>query len=110
MSPAPSGRLHSIRGGSAIPGQDKATLVWVKQSVQSTFSSGGELPPYKARGFYPLNRAPHFVSEGPWAVLPIRPGLSTVEGGDGGGVSGRKGRRNHKTIDLNRSKQRVSGH
>ena len=85
MSPAPSGRLHSIRGGSAIPGQDKATLVWVKQSVQSTFSSGGELPPYKARGFYPLNRAPHFVSEGPWAVLPIRPGLSTVEGGDGGG-------------------------
>ena len=84
-SAAPSGRLHSIRGGSAIPGQDKAALVWVKESVRSTFSSGCELPPYEARGFYPLHRAPHFVSEGPWAVLSIRSGLSTVEGGDRGG-------------------------
>jgi len=27
-SPIPT--LHSVRGGSAIPGQDKAALVWVK--------------------------------------------------------------------------------
>ena len=84
-SPAPSGRLRSIRGGSATPGQDKATLVWVKQSVQTTFSSGAELPPCEVRGFFPSHRAPHFVAEGPWADLPFRSGLSAAEGGDGEG-------------------------